>query len=89
MLLDAYSGAFTTEYSELEAYADELLRSNSGSTVKVDLCKDELSKGKRVFKIIFVCLDACKKRWKAGCWPIIGLDGRCLKTSSRVNFWLI
>ena len=35
MVLDAYYEAFTTEYYELEAYVDELLRSNRGSTVKV------------------------------------------------------
>ena len=59
MVLDAYYEAFTIEYSELEAYIDELLRSNPRSTMKIELCKDELSKGNRVFKIIFVCLDAC------------------------------
>ena len=67
MVLDAYSGAFTIEYSKLEAYVDELLRSIPASTMKVELCEDELSKGKRVFKRIFVCLDACKKSWKACC----------------------
>ena len=58
MVLDAYSRAFTTEYSELEAYVDELLRSNPDSTVKVELCRDELSNERRVFKRMFVCLDA-------------------------------
>ena len=49
-MLDAYSGAFTTKYYELEEYVDELLRSNRGSIVKVGLCKDELSKGRRVLR---------------------------------------
>ena len=35
MVLDAYSGYFTTEYSKLEAYVDELLRSNPGPTVGI------------------------------------------------------
>ena len=61
MVLDAYYGVFTTEYLEFEAYADELLRSNLNSIMKVELCKDELSKGEWVFKRMFVCLDACKK----------------------------
>ena len=61
MVWDAYFEAFTTEYSQLEAYDDELLRSNHDSTMKVELCRDELSKGRRVFKRMFVCLDACKK----------------------------
>ena len=83
MVLDAYSEAFTTEHSKLEAYVGELLRGNPGSTVKVELCKDELSKGRRGFKRIFVCLDAYKKGWKAGCRPIIGLDGCFLKTKFK------
>ena len=49
MVLDAYHRTFTNEYYELKAYIDELLRSNPGSTMKVELCKDELSKGRRVF----------------------------------------
>ena len=52
MVLDAYYEAFTTEYSELEAYVDELLRRNPSSIVKMELCRDELSKGRRVFKRI-------------------------------------
>ena len=83
MVLDAYSEAFTTEHSELEAYVDELLRGNPGSTVKVELCKDGLSKGRRGFKRPFVCLDAYKKGWKASCRPIIGLDGCFLKTKFK------
>ena len=55
MVLDAYYEAFTIEYSELEAYVDELLRSNPSSIVKGELCRDELSKGRRVFKrMLFV-----------------------------------
>ena len=44
---------------------------------------DELSKGMRVFKRIFVCLDACKKGWKVGYRSIIGLDGCFLKTKFK------
>ena len=62
MVLDAYYGAFTTENSEFEAYVDELLRRNLCSIAKVELCRDELSNGRRVFKRTFVCLDACKNR---------------------------
>ena len=51
--------------------------------MKVELCKDELSKGSRVFKIIFLCLDACKNGWKIGCRPIIGFDGCFLKTKFK------
>ena len=87
-VLDAYYEAFTIEYSELEAYADELLRSNPGSTVKVELCKDELSKGMRVLKRIFVCLDACKTSWKASCRHIISLD-RCFLNNKLKGEFLV
>ena len=36
IVLDAYFGAFTTKFYELEAYADRLLRSNPGSIMNVE-----------------------------------------------------
>ena len=33
----------------------------------------------RVFKRMFVCLEACKRGWEGGCRPIIGPDGCFLK----------
>ena len=56
MVLDAYSRYFTTEYSELEVYVDELLRSNLGPTMKVEMCREEIKEGRRVLKIMFVFL---------------------------------
>ena len=53
-VLDAYSGYFTTEYSKLEAYVDELLRSNPGPTMKVGMCREDIKEGRRVLKIMFV-----------------------------------
>ena len=50
-----YSGAFTTK----------LLRSNPGSTLNVEIYRDDLKEGRR----IFICLNACKKGWKVGCRP--------------------
>ena len=80
MVLDAFYGAFANEFYELEAYIDELLRSNPSFTVNVEICRDDLKEGKR----IFVCLNAYKKKgWKAGCRPIIGLDGCFLKTKFK------
>ena len=38
-----------------------------------------MREGRRVFKIMFVCLDACKRSFKGGCRPIIGLDACFLK----------
>ena len=63
-VLDAYFGAFATEFSKLKAYSNEMLRSNLGSIVKVVICRDDLKEGMRVFKRLFVCLYAYKKRPK-------------------------
>ena len=38
-----------------------------------------MREGRRVFRMMFVCLEACKRGWKGGCWPIIGLDDCLLK----------
>ena len=54
VVLDAYSKAFTTKFPELEAYANELLRNNPSSIVKVEIFRDGLKEGMRIFKIIFV-----------------------------------
>ena len=61
IVLDAYSGTLTSEYLELEAYADELMKSNLGSKVVVELSRDDLGENRRVFKRMFVCLDAFKR----------------------------
>lgn len=52
--LDEYSYTYTIECGELEAYVEELLRSNFGSIVKVELCRYELRNGKKVFKRMYV-----------------------------------
>ena len=57
-----------------------LLRSNLSSTVKVETCREYLKEGRRVFKRMFMHLDACKKGSKIGCRPIIGMDGCFFKT---------
>ena len=57
MVLDAYFRAFTTEFYELETYVDELLRSNPGSIVNMEICRDDLKEGRK----ILVCLNAYKK----------------------------
>ena len=49
----------------------------------VEMCREDLKEGRRVFKRMFVCLDACKKGWKVGCRPIIGMDGCFVKTKFK------
>jgi hypothetical protein len=57
-------------------YQLELLRSNPGSTVVVKLDTDE---PQPTFMRFYVCFDACKKGFFAGCRKVIGLDGYFFK----------
>ncbi|KAL6654545.1 hypothetical protein ACP70R_008010 [Stipagrostis hirtigluma subsp. patula] len=60
------------EYSKVFEYQAEILRSNPGSTVAV--CLDP-EYSYPVFQRIYICFDACKKGFKAGCRKVVGLDG--------------
>ncbi|XP_014503221.1 uncharacterized protein LOC106763564 [Vigna radiata var. radiata] len=68
-------GDFKEQYKRVYDYANELLRSNPGSTVKVHVEPNEET---RIFKRLYVCLKACKDNF-VSCRPIIGLDGSFLK----------
>ena len=60
------------EYAKIFEYQAEILRSNPGSTVAVYLDPEYIDP---VFQRIYVCFDACKKSFQAGCRKIIGVDG--------------
>ena len=60
------------QYQKLFNYQLELLRSNPGSTVVVNR---EIGMDPPVFKRMYICLDACKKGFTAGCRRVVGLDG--------------
>ncbi|KAL4279621.1 hypothetical protein GQ457_03G018840 [Hibiscus cannabinus] len=65
-------GKHKDQYSRIYDYLGELRLSNPGTTT---LCKlDE-----RVFERLYICMQACKDGFKAGCRPIICLDGCHLK----------
>lgn len=67
-VLDSKKG----EYGRVFDYQMELLRSNPGSTVVVKLHPDT---PEAVFHRMYICLDACKRGFLAGCRKVIGLDG--------------
>ncbi|XP_025666853.1 uncharacterized protein [Arachis hypogaea] len=66
------------QYGLVWDYANELLTSNPGSTVQVSVIL--MPQSPPLFDRFYVCLDACKRGFKAGCKPLIGLDGAFLKT---------
>lgn len=60
------------EYAKIFRYQAEILRSNPGSTVAVYLDPDYTE---LVFQRFYVCFDACKRGFLAGCRKVIGVDG--------------
>ncbi|XP_017428843.2 uncharacterized protein LOC108336910 [Vigna angularis] len=66
---------FKEQYRRLYDYANELLRANPSSTIKL---KVEPNEDNRIFKRMYVCLKGCKDSF-VSCRPIIGVDGCFLK----------
>ena len=64
------------QYARLYDYAAELLKRNKGSSIFI---RAEQGPDKPIFQRIYVCLDACKRGFLAGCRPVVGLDGCHLK----------
>ncbi|XP_015945755.1 uncharacterized protein LOC107470847 [Arachis duranensis] len=71
-------GDAVAQYLRLRDYAETLLKSNSGSTIKIGVSLQLDSDP--IFEKIYVYFDKCKKGFKAGCQPLINLDGAFLKT---------
>ncbi|KAK9038834.1 hypothetical protein V6N11_023682 [Hibiscus sabdariffa] len=74
-------GSYIEEYATLWGYAAELLHSNPGSTISIQVHRD--SDNKAIFHRMYICFDALKKGWKEGCRPFIGVDGCFLKTATQ------
>ncbi|GJZ67477.1 hypothetical protein Tco_0630717 [Tanacetum coccineum] len=72
-----FKGGLIEHYGNLWDYTDQLLKTNPGSTVKLDV--DDISGGKTYFRRFYVCFKAMKDGWTKGCRKVIGLDGCFLK----------
>ncbi|XP_072074335.1 uncharacterized protein [Arachis hypogaea] len=70
-------GDAAAQYTLLRDYAETLLKSNPGSTIKIGVKPQP--EGEPTFEKMYICLDGCKKGFKAGCRPLIGLDGAFLE----------
>ncbi len=67
-------GSYLEQYMRVRDYCEELMRTNPGTTAKVDVHVPG-----QQFQRLYVCLDGCKKGFLDGCRPIIGLDACHLK----------
>ncbi|XP_022883793.1 uncharacterized protein LOC111400626 [Olea europaea var. sylvestris] len=68
------NGIVAEQYKILWDYGEELKRTNTGSTVQIE------GSG-HTFKRLYICIGACKEGFKAGCRPVVGLDGCFLKSA--------
>jgi len=72
---DHVDGSFSKHFRRIYYYAHKLLRTNPGSTIKVNVDNRE---GEVIFKRFYACLKACKDSFTF-CTPFIRLDGFFLK----------
>ncbi|KAI3731259.1 hypothetical protein L1987_62447 [Smallanthus sonchifolius] len=73
-------GDYEDQYVHLREYCDELIRSNPGTTVKIDVeyeCNP--SSQIRQFKRIYICLGPLKQGFKLCGRELLGLDGCFMK----------
>nr|KAJ0218899.1 hypothetical protein LSAT_V11C300111730 [Lactuca sativa] len=70
-------GKLNEHYARIWDYAQELLRSNPGSTCKVGVTNNP--NDNNYFKRFYICFKSLSVCWKIGCRKVIGLDGCFLK----------
>ncbi|GKV22910.1 hypothetical protein SLEP1_g32721 [Rubroshorea leprosula] len=78
LIIKEFEGNCEKEYSRLYDYRLKLLKKNPNSTVAIDAMRPTPD-SKPVFLRFYVCFDALREGFIAGCRPIIGLDGAFLK----------
>ncbi|XP_017635007.1 uncharacterized protein LOC108477073 [Gossypium arboreum] len=79
------AGNHKEEFGLLWDYAHELRSKMPGSIIKMAVHRVTANSLPH-FKRYYVCFDALKRGWKAGCRPLIGLDGCFLKGLFKSEF---
>ncbi|XP_072062624.1 uncharacterized protein [Arachis hypogaea] len=82
---DKIMGNEREQYKRTRDYCEEILRSNPGSSARLELMPTP--EAPPVFDKLYICLDACKQDFKDGCRPLFHLDGCFLKT--YYGCWLL
>nr|KAJ0189312.1 hypothetical protein LSAT_V11C800412450 [Lactuca sativa] len=87
------SGDYQVHYGFLRDYVLELLNTNPGTTVQIDVYPEtSLSITTRTFRRIYVCLGALKLGFKFGLRDFLGVDGTFMKgpypRQVLTNVWL-
>ncbi|KAK4404424.1 hypothetical protein Sango_0811000 [Sesamum angolense] len=79
LALKEIEGSAEEQYTKLWDYAEELRRSNPGSTILMQMADGDGAAGERKFEKFYVCFEALKQGFLSGCRPVIGVDGCHLK----------
>ncbi|XP_020961060.1 uncharacterized protein LOC107646303 [Arachis ipaensis] len=68
------------QYGMVRDYGLTLLKTNPSSTISIGVRPHPNLDEDPTFDRMYICLDGCKRGFKASCRPLIGLDGAFLKT---------
>ncbi|CAI9269191.1 unnamed protein product [Lactuca saligna] len=79
--MDEIEGSLVAHYEKLRSYGLQLLRTNPGSTVKLDV--DIMPDSIVHFSKMYICLKVVKDGWIEGCRRVIDVDGSFLKGLCR------
>lgn len=77
--LDVVADQLKVHYSRVRDFGYEKLKNNPHNTVKIYGTRKN-NRDVNMFKKIYLCYATLKSGWKAGCIPILGLDGCFLRT---------
>ncbi|XP_056158414.1 uncharacterized protein LOC130134769 [Syzygium oleosum] len=72
-------GRYKEEYAQVWDYARECVVQNPSSRVYAEVVERPLPDCEPRFNRFYVCFDACKRGFLAGCRRVVGLDGCFLK----------